>query len=69
MTPTTLNRVGTACFGNFWQTQMAEALGVNPRTLRRWLAGELPIPDLRGELLELIRKRRSLLLEARGWLN
>ena len=53
----------------YTQTQLADALGVNPRTVRRWVAGELPIPDLRGELLELIRKRRSLLLEARNWLD
>ena len=69
MTPTTLNRVGTACFGNFWQTQMAHALGVNPRTLRRWLSEELPMPDLRTELQDLIIKRRQLMLEALDWLD
>jgi len=61
MTPTTLNRVGTALYGGFWQTQLADDLGVNPRTLRRWLAGEIPIPDLRAELREIARKRREIL--------
>ncbi len=69
MTPTTLNRVGTACFGNFWQTQMADALGVNPRTLRRWLSEELPMPNLKGELQEIIIKRRKVMLEALDWLD
>ena len=69
MTPTTLNRVGTACFGNFWQTQMANALGVNPRTLRRWLSQELPIPDLREELREIVRDRQQTLLETLEELN
>ena len=61
MTPTTLNRVGTALYGGFWQTQLADDLGVNPRTLRRWLAGEIPIPDLRAELREIARKLREIL--------
>jgi hypothetical protein len=69
MTPATLNRIGTACFGNFWQTQMAHALGVNPRTLRRWLSHDLPIPDLRAELRDIIHQRRQTLLDALDWLE
>ena len=63
MTPTTLNRVGTALYGGFWQTQLADDLGINPRTLRRWLAQEMPIPDLRAELMEIVRERQFRLGE------
>ena len=63
MTPTTLNRVGTALYGQQWQCQLARAIGVNPRTLRRWLSQEMPIPDLRAELREIVRDRQQTLLE------
>lgn len=61
MTPATLNRIGTALYGGYWQTQLADALGVNPRTVRRWVAGDLAIPDLRAELREVIDKRQHQL--------
>lgn len=35
-----LPRVGQALWGTRWQTDMAEALGVSDRTVRRWVAGE-----------------------------
>ena len=63
MTPTTLNRVGTALYGCFWQTQLADDLGVNARTLRRWLSQEMPIPDLRDELREIVKERQVRLGE------
>ncbi len=69
MTPATLNRIGTALFGGYWQTQLADALGVNPRTVRRWVSGELPIPDLREELLDIISKREAQLIVLRRWLD
>jgi hypothetical protein len=33
-----------APFGHEWQTPLARALGVSPRTVRRWAAGRTPIP-------------------------
>jgi hypothetical protein len=69
LTPATLNRIGTALFGGYWQTQLADALGVNPRTVRRWVSGELPIPDLREELLDIISKREAQLIVLRRWLD
>ncbi len=69
MTPATINRIGTALFGGYWQTQLADALGVNPRTVRRWVSGELPIPDIRAELRVIIHQRRQTLLEAMDWLE
>ena len=41
------------------QVQAAKRLGVNPRTLRRWVAGDSRIPESVGLLLQLwLRERR-----------
>ena len=41
------------------QVQAAKRLGVNPRTLRRWVAGDSRIPESVGLLVELwLRDRR-----------
>lgn len=36
---------GEALYGPQWQTAIAADLGVTSRTVRRWLAGEWPVPD------------------------
>lgn len=58
---TTLARIGEALFGSQWQTDLARALGVSSRQVRRWAKGR-PIPtgaqdDLRG----LMAERREML--------
>lgn len=37
--------LGLALFGPGWQTEMARRLDVLPRTVRRWAAGDTPVPD------------------------
>lgn len=70
MTPATLNRVGTALYGPFWQSQLARDLGVNDRTLRRWVAGDMQIPErVREELSDIINNRRQLLSETLQYLE
>jgi hypothetical protein len=65
MTPSTLNRIGSALYGAFWQSRLADDVGVNSRTMRRWLSGEWPMPDtLKDELRQIILRRRQELLEA-----
>jgi hypothetical protein len=60
MTPDELAAVGSSLFGPTWQTRLANALGVNDRTLRRWASGENAIPAyVRVELLVLCEKRRE----------
>jgi hypothetical protein len=55
-----LLRVGTMLYGPSWQTSLAEALGVNLRTVQRWAAGErLPGNDTWGKLADLVRRRRE----------
>lgn len=45
--------IGQALWGTQWQTDMAKALDVSDRTVRRWVAGTTPIP--RGIYADLIR--------------
>jgi hypothetical protein len=44
MTPT-LETIGQALYGNQWQRDLARALGVADRTMRRWYSGATPIPS------------------------
>jgi plasmid maintenance system antidote protein VapI len=39
----TFCRVGEALFGSNWQGDMARALGINERTIRRMVAGDMPV--------------------------
>lgn len=46
MTPDELQKAGVALFGSYgWQTRLAEALGVDGSTVRRWVSGAVPIPN------------------------
>ena len=38
-----LRLIGESLYGPRWQSKLARALPVNPRTVRRWLAGEVKI--------------------------
>lgn len=44
MTPALLARCGAALYGEQWQTDLSKDLDVADRTVRRWLAGDTPIP-------------------------
>lgn len=45
MTKEELAAMAHAMFGMDWQSPLARALDVNPRTVRRWAAGTTPVPD------------------------
>ena len=47
---TTLKRLGLA------QTEAARRLGVNDRTMRRWIAGDLPVPRMVELVVEYWRR-------------
>jgi hypothetical protein len=58
--------IGEALFGSQWQSDLAKALGVSSRTVRRWVASEdRPRPgvwqDLRALLLDRERRIREIL--------
>lgn len=44
MTVADFRALGASLWGSQWQTAMSKALGVNPRTVRRWAAGDRAIP-------------------------
>jgi hypothetical protein len=59
-TPALIRAIGEALFGSRWQTDLGEHLGVNRRTVRRWLAGQdEPRPGVWAELLKLLSERAA----------
>ena len=34
-----ISRVGPALYGRNWQTELADTIGLNKRTVQRWIAG------------------------------
>jgi len=66
MTPTLLRAAGELLYGSRWQSDLAEALGVSPRTVRHWASGARPVPDgAWDEVLRLVRDRMNAI---RAWL-
>jgi len=62
--------VGEALYGPRFQRELARDLGVNERTMRRWVAGDTAPPDRIGqELAALIDKRVGLLSGVRSILE
>jgi len=57
-------RVGGALYGPRWQSELARDLGVSDRTVRRWAAGEQPIPDTAADLCATAVLARMLQLNA-----
>jgi transcriptional regulator with XRE-family HTH domain len=56
----TIRRIGEALFGRQWQTDLAEALSVSSRTVRRWVSGEdNPRPGVWQDLAALLLEREQ----------
>lgn len=52
--------MGRSLFGNLWQSRLARALGRSDRTVRRWLAGEYPVPEREVRRIErLVKEMRD----------
>ena len=57
-----LVRAGRALYGPHWRSPLARDLGVDERSVRRWVAREAKPPgDLRHRLDDLIRERDDVL--------
>jgi hypothetical protein len=70
MARTAIIQVGEALYGPRFQRELAKDLGVNERTMRRWVAGDTAPPDRIGqELAVLIAKRVELLSGVRSILE
>lgn len=58
MTPRELDQIGRTLYGSIYARDLAEALGVTDRTVRRYVAGEREIPlDMKVRLERLARER------------
>lgn len=65
-----LRAAGEALYGSRWQTDLADALDVNDRTMRRWVAGGTIPAEVIDDLKRLVRKKRETLktlLDDMGW--
>jgi DNA-binding transcriptional regulator YdaS (Cro superfamily) len=45
LSPDELKQAGRDLFGYGWQTRLAERLGVDGSTVRRWVSGAVPVPN------------------------
>ncbi|MEM7749208.1 MAG: hypothetical protein AAF346_13235 [Pseudomonadota bacterium] len=58
MTPERLREIGVKLFGEWgWQTRLAERLLIDDRTVRRWVAGRVPVPGPAIVALELLEEK------------
>ena len=65
-----LRSVGEAAFGPRWQRDLARALDTDERLVRRWVAGDRPLPaNLTERLDTVIIARISGLMAARRHLK
>lgn len=63
MTPALLREAGEVLYGPRWQSELARALGVTDRTVRRWDAGEFSIPP---EVVDQLRRLLMVQQQAAG---
>lgn len=55
-----LVETGRALYGERWQSEIARALDVSDRTVRRWIAGnEEPRPGIYVDLLRIVVERQA----------
>jgi len=64
MTPSDhLAAAGRALYGQLWQSALARDLGVNDRTMRRWVAGQEPPETIWAEVRSLLEARKQQISE------
>ncbi len=56
-----LRAAAETLYGAEWQSPLARDLGVALRTVQRWAAGDNDPPDVRAEMLVIVRTRINLL--------
>jgi hypothetical protein len=60
VTPAKLRVIGRLLYGRRWQTPLAYAVGVHPRTVTRWERGDTAMPE---DLPERLRHAAELAVE------
>jgi hypothetical protein len=58
-----LAAVGEALYGPLWQTSLSVALEVSDRTVRRWAAGDVSVPERVWRDIGAICRKRGAALE------
>lgn len=59
MTPSELEKAGKLLFGEQWQSNLAQKLGIDSRRVRFWMSGERPIKDfVRTEVTKLLEENQ-----------
>ena len=62
MTPELFREAGRLLYGEQWISDMAAALDVNPRHVRRLAAGETPVSSaIAGDVVSLLGQRKTAL--------
>lgn len=62
MMPQEFNAIGTALYGSRWTTDLARAMGVTDRAVRRWQTGHFKISAARErDIRALLRDRHALI--------
>ena len=56
-----LHTVGRALYGRAWQRDLADALGVSERTVRRWVAGQPPPPGAWADMARVAEGKAATL--------
>ena len=63
---TMIERVGETLWGPSWTSEMALALGINGRTVRRWRSGEADVPaGVWTDLVTVIGSREHRMAQLR----
>lgn len=60
MTADELKSAGRELFGHGWQTRLAEQLGVDGSTVRRWVSGAVPVPNPAAAAIRAFLRIREL---------
>ena len=60
MTADELKSAGRELFGHGWQTRLAEQLGVDGSTVRRWVSGAVPVPNPAAAAIRAFLQIREL---------
>jgi hypothetical protein len=59
MTPDELRATGESLYGTKWQTPLALALDVDPRSVRYWLSGKHKVNKRTEEAIRAIRRKQE----------
>lgn len=63
MSPALFCAIGEALYGQHWPTELAIALDIDKRNIRRWAAGGREVPDQYRDRIQMLVAERLALLQ------